>query len=214
MNLTRLFSPQTALLLALAGSLLGAPLAAAAPVWGPPAQDPPTLIQHLQTEIGSKDARRQENALIDVIMLSRCEASCTVDFLSIPDKMLRVENESGVGRTMDLDALVPDLMKAYRTSPVGGHDGHRLLALHALINVGNATALEQLVADSSDPSSRQSDRVNKETQRSLAAFYLAKYPELAERATRNMTFSLNDVRRAETVRVKLAKKDAKAAAGN
>ena len=214
MNLTRLFSPQTALLLALAGSLLGAPLAAAAPVWGPPAQDPPTLIQHLQTEIGSKDARRQENALIDVIMLSRCEASCTVDFRSIPDKMLRVENESGVGRTMDLDALVPDLMKAYRTSPVDGHDGHRLLALHALINVGNATALEQLVADSSDPSSRQSDRVNKETQRSLAAFYLTKYPELADRATRNMTFSLNDVRRAETVRVKLAKKDAKAAAGN
>ena len=213
MNPTRLFSPRTALLLALAGCLLGVPLATAAPLGGP-AQDPPTLVQHLRTEIGSKDALRQGNALMDVIMLSQCEASCTVDFLSIPDKTLRVENESGVGRTMDLDALVPDLMKAYRTSPVGGHDGHRLLALHALINIGNAASLEQLVADSSDPSSRQSDRVNKNTQRSLAAFYLAKYPELTERATRNMTFSLDDVRRAETVRVKLAKKETKAAAGN
>ena len=213
MNPIRLFSPQTALLLALAGSLLGVPLVTA-PVLGAPAQDPPTLIQHLQTEIGSKDALRQENALMDVIMLSRCEASCTVDFRSIPNKVLRVENESGVGRSMDLNALVPDLMKAYRTSPVGGHDGHRLLALHALINVANAASLEKLVADSSDPSSRQSVRVNKETQRSLAAFYLAKYPELTERAARNMTFSLDDVRRAETVRVKLAKKEAKAAAGN
>ena len=213
MNLIRLFSPQTALLLALAGSLLGAPLAAA-PVLGATAQDPPTLTEHLRTEIGSQDALRQENALMDVIMLSRCEASCTVDFFSIPDKTLHVENESGVGRIMDLNALVPDLMKAYRTSPVGGHDGHRLLALSALINIGNAASLEQLATDSSDPSSRQSDWVNRNTQRSLVGFYLAKYPELAEQITRNNTFSVQDVRRAEGARVRLAKKEAKAIAGN
>jgi hypothetical protein len=213
MNLTRLFSPQTALLLVLAGSLLGASLAAA-PVLDAPAQDPPTLIEHLRAEINSRDALRQEYALMDVIMLSQCEASCTVDFFSIPDKMLRVDNESGVGKIMDLDALIPDLMKAYRTSPVGGHDGHRLLALSALINIGNAASLEQLVADSRDPSSRQSDWVNKNTQKSLVGFYLAKYPELTERVTRYNTFSIQDVRRAEGVRVKLAKKEAKATAGN
>jgi phosphoribosyl-dephospho-CoA transferase len=151
---------------------------------------------------------------MDVIVIANCKASCTVDFFSIPAKMLRVENESGVGRIMDLDTLVPDLMKAYRTSPVGGHDGHRLLALSALINIGNAASLEHLVADSSDPSSRQSDWVKRNTQRSLIGFYLAKYPELTERAARNKTFSLDDVRRAETVRVRLAKKEAKTAAGN
>jgi hypothetical protein len=151
---------------------------------------------------------------MDVIMLSWCEASCTVDFFSIPDKTLRFESESGVGRIMNLDALVPDLMKAYRTSPVGGHDGHRLLALSALINIGNAASLEQLVADSSDPSSRQSDWVKKNTQRSLVGFYLAKYPELAERVTRNKTFSIKDVRRAEHARAELARKESTSIAGN
>jgi len=74
---------------------------------------------------------------------------------------------------MDLEALVPDLMKAYRS---GSADGHRLMALSALINIGNAKALEQLAAESSDRSSEQPRRVNKTTQRSLAAFYLEKEP--------------------------------------
>lgn len=210
MNQSQTFFPRVLLLLALAGTLLGAPLAAA-PLsdWSPP--DPPSLIKHLRTEISSNDAARQQNALLDVIVLSKCEASCTVTFLSIPDKMLRVENESGAGTAIDLDALVPDLMKAYRSGPA---DGHRLLALSALINIGNDKALEQLATESSDRSSQQSDRVTKTTQRSLAAFYLEKYPELTERAMRNKTFSIEDVRRAETVRVKLAKKEAKAAAQN
>jgi hypothetical protein len=199
------------LLFALTAGLMATPLVAGPLSFDP---DPPSLIKHLRAEIGSKDALRQESALMDVIMLSRCEASCTVTFLSIPDKMLRVENESGVGRTMDLDALVPDLMKAYRTSPVAGHDGHRLLALSALVNIGNATSLEQLVAESSDRSSQQSNRVNNATQRSLAAYYLEKYPELTKKMGRSQSFSIEDVQRAETVRVKLAKKDAKAAARN
>ncbi len=213
MNLTRLFSPQTVLFLALAGSLLGAPLATAAPLGGP-AQDPPTLINHLRTEMNSKDALRQESALIDVIALSRCKASCTVTLRSIPNKMLHVENESGVGRIMDLDALVPDLMKAYRTSPVGGHDGHRLLALSALINIGNATSLEQLATESSDRSNQQSSRVNNATQRSLAAFYLEKYPELTQKMGRSQTFSIYDVRRAEAAQVKFDKKEVKVATRN
>lgn len=200
-------------LFALTAGLMAAPLVAGPLEAGPlsPAPDPPSLIEHLRAEIGSKDAMRQQNALMDVIVLSRCEASCTVNFQSIPDKMLRVENESGVGSAIDLNALVPDLMKAYRSGPA---DGHRLLALSALVNIGNARALEQLATESSDGSSQQSRRVDKKTQRSLAAFYLEKYPELRGRMGRAMTFSVEDVRRAESVRVKLAKKEAKAAAGN
>jgi len=195
-------------LFALTAGLMAAPLIA-----GPlsPTLDPPGLIEHLRAEIGSKDAMRQQNALVDVIVLSRCEASCTVSFQSIPDKMLRVENESGVGPVMDLNALVPDLMKAYRSGPA---DGYRLLALSALVNIGNVRALEQLATESSDGSSQQSKRVDQQTQRSLAAFYLEKYPELNGRMGRAMTFSVEDVRRAESVRVKLAKKEAKATAGN
>jgi len=195
-------------LFALTAGLVAVPLVAGPLSFDP---DPPSLIKHLRAEIGSKDAMRQQNALIDVIVLSKCEASCTVNFLSIPDKMLRVENESGVGSAMDLNALVPDLMKAYRSGPA---DGHRLLALSALINVGNSKALEQLATESSDRSSQQSKRVNKATQRSLAAFYLEKYPELSKRMGRAMTFSIEDVRRAESVRVKLAKKEAKATVPN
>ena len=208
MTHTRSFLPGALLLLAVAGSLLGTTLLAA-PL--SPAPDPPSLIKHLRAEIGSKDAMRQQNALMDVIVLSRCEASCTVSFQSIPDKMLRVENESGVGPVMDLNALVPDLMKAYRSGPA---DGYRLLALSALVNIGNVRALEQLATESSDGSSQQSKRVDQQTQRSLAAFYLEKYPELNGRMGRAMTFSVEDVRRAESVRVKLAKKEAKATAGN
>lgn len=205
MNRTRSFFPRALLLLVVAGSLLGTTLLAA-PL--SPTPDPPSLIKHLRAEIGSRDAMRLENALMDVVMLSLCESSCTVQFVSIPDKRLRIENESGTGTAVDLDALVPDLLTAYHYGP---SDGHRLLALSALINIGNATALEQLVDESSDRSSPQSRRVNRATQRSLAAFYLEKYPELTERAMRNMTFSLEDVRRAETIQVKLARKDARAA---
>ena len=208
MNQPQTFFPRILLLITLTGSLLGAPLVAA-PLSALP--DPPSLIKHLRAELGSKDAMRQQNALIDVIMLSKCEASCTVNFHSIPDKMLRVENESGAGTAMDLDALVPDLMNAYRSGPA---DGHRLMALSALVNIGNASALEQLAAESSDRSSRQSSRVNKTTQRSLAAFYLEMYPELIEKMGRSQTFSIEEVRRAEGVRVRLAKKEARAAAGN
>jgi hypothetical protein len=210
MNQPQKFFSRPLFLFALAGFLLGAPLVAA-PLSDWPSPDPPSIIKHLRAEISSKDAARQQNALIDVIVLSRCEASCTVNFLSIPDKMLRVENESGAGTAIDLEALVPALMRAYRTGPA---DGHRLLALSALINVGNETAFEQLAAESSDRSSQQSNRVNNATQRSLAAFYLEKYPELTKKMGRSQTFSIEDVRRAEGVRVRLAKKNAKTAAQN
>ena len=63
-----------------------------------------------------------------------------------------------------------------------------------------------------DEGTRQSERTNRATQRSLAAFYLAKYPELQNQAVRNGTLSLYDVRRAEAIQVKRAKKAAKKAA--
>ena len=96
MNLTRLFSPQTALLLALAGGLLGVPLTTAAPLGGP-AQDPPTRIKHLRTEMSSKDAMRQGNALMEVISLANCTSTCTVLLQSNQNKQVRIENESGSG---------------------------------------------------------------------------------------------------------------------
>jgi hypothetical protein len=210
MNQPQKFFSRTLFLFALTAGLLAAPLVAT-PLSDGFSPDPPSIIKHLRTEIGSKDAMRQQYALIDVIVLSKCEASCTVNFLSIPDKMLRVENESGAGTAIDLEALVPDLMRAYRTGPA---DGHRLLALSALINIGNERAFEQLAAESSDRSSQQSNRVNKATQRSLAAYYLEKYPELTKKMGRSQTFSIEDVRRAEGLRVRLAKKDAKTAAQN
>ncbi len=192
-------------LLAFTAGLLAVPLAAAPLSVAP---DPPSLIKHLRAELSSKDATRQQDALMDIIMLNRCEATCTVSFRSIPDKMLRVENETGAGTAMDLNALVPDLMKTYRS---GASNGHRLMALSALINIGNARALEQLATESSDRYSEQSTRVNKATQRSLAAFYLQKYPELTEKMGRSKTFSIEDVRRAERLQVRLAKKESKTA---
>lgn len=94
------------------------------------------------------------------------------------------------------------MLDAYRTGPA---DGHRLLALSALINTGNDKVLAQLLEEES----AQSEKVARETQRSLAHYYLTKYPELVERAKRKNTFSIEDVQRAEVVRVKLAKKESK-----
>ena len=205
MKLTRLFSPQTALLLALAGSLLGVPLTAAAPLGGP-AQDPPTLINHFRTEMSSKDALRQENALMDVISLANCTSTCTVPLQSKQNKQVRIENDTGSGSIVDLQALTPDLLKLYRRGPT---DGLRLMALSALINVGNEKAIDTVVADASSTRYRQSSKVNGSTQKSLVGFYLARYPEL--RDLRGPTFSLEDVRQVKATRARAAKKAMKAA---
>jgi len=204
MNSIRLFLPQTALLLALAGSLLGATLVAAAPM-GEATQDPPTLIKHLRTEMNSKNAMRQESALMDVISLANCTSTCIVDLHSIQNKQIRIENDTDAGSIVDLEALAPDLLNLYRRGPT---DGHRLLALSALITIGNETAIEALVQDGSSTRHRQSQRVASRTQKSLTSFYLARYPELTERALRTNIFSLDDVQKVKATRARAAKKAA------
>jgi hypothetical protein len=156
---------------------------------------PPSLVQHLRSDLKSDDAAQREHALVDIIALASCTDVCTVNFRSISEKKLSIDNKTGTGHVVELNALVPDLLKTYRSGPA---DGHRLLALSALINIGNEEALEQLV----DEGGRQSKAITKATQRSLAAFYLEKYPELAERTTKTKRLSLDDVRRAKAVRVR------------
>lgn len=202
MSILSRYFPQAGLVLAVAGTLLAVPLvAASAPLLL--AGDPPSLVKHLRAELQSNDARRVENALIDVVSLASCTSTCTVSLRSAEEKRIRIENETNTGAALDLSALGPDLLAAYRSGPA---DGHRLLALSALINIGNDKALAQLLEDGEFS---QSDRVNRETQMSLAYYYLTMYPELVERAERKKTFSIEDVQRAEAVRVKLAKKESK-----
>ena len=183
-----------------AGLAMGlAGLLAAGPLLAQPSTERPTLIKHLRTELGSKDDVRQERALIDVIALSRCEASCMVSLQSATNRQVRIANESGVGNVVDLDALAPELLRCYRSGPA---DGHKLLALSALINLGNEKALERLVGEKET----QSSRVREVTDLSLAGFYLAKYPELIEQTKRRRFLTLDDVERARVLRLKRAKK--------
>jgi hypothetical protein len=179
--------------------LLGAGLLAMS---GPKAtaQDtPPSLIQHLRSDLQSNDPMQRESALVDIIALASCTSSCTVNFRSINEKKLTIANETGTGHVVELNALVPDLLEAYRSGPA---DGHRLLALSALVNIGNEKALERLI----DEGARQSKAMNKATHRSLAAFYLEKYPELIERTMKTHRLSVDDVHRAKALRVRQMKK--------
>ena len=164
--------------------------------------DPPTLVKHLRTELQSKDPVRRDHALVDIITLGRCTGSCTINLASVRGRRISIESESDVGAVVDLDALVPTLMTVYRSDPAG--TGHRLLALSALISIGNQNALKALVEDiPSQPADVQSA-----THRSLAAFYLEKYPELLEKTERRRMLSIEDVERAERVRLRVARKDA------
>jgi hypothetical protein len=156
---------------------------------------PPSLIQHLRSDLKGDDAKQRENALVDIISLAGCSDTCTVNFRSIEEKKLRIENETGTGTVLDLAALIPDLLEAYRSGPA---DGHRLLALSALINIGDEAALERLV----DEGARQSKTTNRATHQRLVAFYLEKYPELTERAMKSKRLALTDIHRAKAVRVR------------
>lgn len=196
------FFPQLGLVLVLAGSVFALPLAANAFIMTPTPTDPPTLIKHLRNELGSNDDVRQQHALVDVISLAGCADTCTIALQSAENRNVRLQNESGTGSLVDLDALVPDLLEVYRNGPA---DGSRLLALSALIKIGDAKALESLLQEGL----AQSADVKRRTERSLASFYLNKYPELLEGAMAKKTFSVEDVRRAESMRVRLAKKEAK-----
>ena len=156
---------------------------------------PPSLIQHLRSDLQSSDAMKRENALVDVIALANCPSTCTVNLRSIEEKKLSINNETGTSTIVELDVLIPDLLATYRSGPA---DGHRLLALSALINIGDEAALEKLVEDGTS----SSEKTNRATHKSLAAFYLEKYPELAERTMQTKKLSLDDVHRAKAVRVR------------
>lgn len=166
---------------------------------------PSPLVKHLKEKLrgdGYNYAER-EGALVDVIALATCPGTCTMSFLSVPmddrKKIFTFADEAGTGYEVDLNALIPDLLEAYRSGPA---DGHRLLALSALINIGNEEALEQLLEEGT----RQPEGTNRATQRSLAAFYLEKYPELRNRAMRSGQIALTDVRRVSALRAKRAEK--------
>ena len=154
-------------------------------------ESPITLTQHFKTELQSNSASRRLLALIDVVGLANCPNSCDMTLSSARNQEFKTT------RRMDLSALTPELLDSYRRGP---EDGQRLLALSALIGIGDEDALSTLVEEGS----RQSNNVNRETQRSLAAFYLEKYPELANKAKWNGEISLVDVERAKRMRIKKA----------
>jgi hypothetical protein len=191
----QLFSLRTTFTLILLGGLFAVPSAAGPLVPNRAPADPPTLIKHLQAELRSSDFSNREAALVDIVALANCVRTCTIALQSVDKRKVRIQNETDAGTVVDLTALIPDLLATYRTGPV---DGHRLLALAALLHIGNERALEQLVGESA----RQSDGIRKDTHRKLVGFYLARYPELAEQATRTRTLSIEDVRRAKALRVK------------
>ena len=171
--------------------LVGLPEASALPAAGP--EGPPSLTDHLRTELRSTDAERQDRALSDVVALASCTDRCTVSLQSAEDRALRVENEADVGRAFNLEALVPDLLRVYRDGPTRGH---RLLALSALVNIGDTQALETVV----EAKTEQPPSVEAATNRTLAAYYLEQYPELAESTLQAGRLSIEDVRRAQAAR--------------
>jgi hypothetical protein len=184
--------------LLVAGSLAGTASARAESLSSPPLRtdDPPTLVEHLRKELRSNEDRRREWALVDVIALANCPENCVLALSSAQGKTLRIENSTGVGAAVDLNRLTPDLLWAYRSSDM--HDGLRLLALAALINVGNEKAIESLVQS---PSSG-SERVERETNKILVSFFLEQYPELLDGARKTQAFSLDDVENVRALRLK------------
>lgn len=163
-----------------------------------PVEGSPTLMKHLRTELQIDDPTRRHNALLDVVALTKCPESCTISMNSASIKKLHIQNETGLGTAIDLDPLIPVLLKTYRSDP---NDGYRFMALSALLNIGNDKALNQLIVDSAF----QPTHVKQMTHRRIAAFYLTMYPELTESTYRSKNLQMNDVVRAKAARAKLAK---------
>jgi len=157
----------------------------------------PDLIAHLRTEIRDRNPDRRENALVDVIAMAACQASCTVQLRSLPGKSIRVNDTENT-----LARLGPDLLRAYRSGPT---DQHRLLALSALMSVGDEGRINRLI-EKPVPVSFELER---KTQRHIAAFYLNRYPELQRRVGRTGTFSINDVRVARARHERVLRKEAR-----
>jgi len=140
----------------------------------------PVLLEHLRTEIRDRDPDRREKALVDVVALAACQSACTVQLKSLSGETARVHDG-------DLTGLGPALLRIYRAGPT---DEHRLLALSALMNVGDEASIDALIGKPV-PVSFELART---TQRYISAFYLDRYPELQNRARRTGTFSLDDVK--------------------
>jgi len=173
------------LALLLIGGLTNAGTAVAiSPVPSSPALS--TLSEHLRSELRSMDATRQERALIDVVALSQCTASCTIKMSSLPMRKIRIDNDTGAGSVANLTILTPVLTRIYRVGPT---DELRLLALSALLNIGDETSLDAVV----EHVASVSPRVKTVTHRGLSTFFLTKYPELNMRISRNGTLALDDI---------------------
>jgi len=162
-----------------AGTAVAISLAPSSPVLS-------TLSEHLRSELRSMDATRQERALIDVVALSQCTASCTIKMSSLPMRKIRIDNDTGAGSVANLTILTPVLTRIYRVGPT---DELRLLALSALLNIGDETSLDAVV----EHVASVSPRVKTVTHRGLSTFFLTKYPELNMRISRNGTLALDDI---------------------
>lgn len=166
------------------------------------AQQTPTLAQELETALQSTSWLRRHMALLDVSAIANCPGDCTVGLHTLEgrDFTLSTNPETSTGEILDLTALAPKLVTCYRLGP---DQGSRLLALSALIGIGDEKALNSLLEDGP----AQSSRVSRATQQSITAFYLERYPELARMARKNggeITF--DDIDRVKRVRVKKAAK--------
>jgi hypothetical protein len=138
-------------------------------------------------------------ALVDVIALANCESSCVLKLRSIQKRNLRVDSETEMGAGGNVRDLAPDVRRLYRLEPI---EARKLLALSALIHIGEEQALESLIEM---PADRISMRVQQQTNRSIATFFLERYPELRHRAERTGHLSLVEVRRARAAHLKRAR---------
>lgn len=157
----------------------------------------PEILEHLRTEIRDRNPDRRENALVDVIAIATCQSPCTVQLRSLPGESVRFNDAENA-----LAGLGPVLLRAYRSGPT---DQHRLLALSALMNVGDEEVIDRLI-EKPVPVSFELDR---KTQQHIAAFYLDRYPELQRRAERTGTISIDDVKVARARHERVLRKQAR-----
>jgi hypothetical protein len=142
-----------------------------------------------------RDPDRREKALVDIVALAACQSACTVQLQSRPGETVRL-------RDGDLTGLGPALLRVYRAGPT---DAHRLLALSALMNVGDEASIDVLV----DKPAPVSYKLARTTQRHLSAFYLDRYPELRRQVRRTGTFSLDDVKIARDRHERILRREAR-----
>ena len=189
------------LLLAL-GALSGGPVQRAE------AQPTPTLTEELETALQSRSWLQRYLALLDVSSIANCPGECTFalytfedrEFTFLRDTEMGTGTDMSTGEVVDLAALSPELVSNYRLGP---DDRSRMLALSALLGIGDETGLNVLLEDA--PS--QSETVNRTTQKSITAFYLDRYPELARTARMNGgEIAFRDIDRAKKMRDKQAVK--------